>query len=377
MFKVCMVTLVILILTSCTSEMEEGNENLFLVVYPEAYPVNDFDLGDGSSILLHEKINNLLITKVNETGDILWTKNHYINYLLNQYAISYIENNQIVLFYSNDDGVIKHVFDLQGEEILKDSFDNEKYRFTCKSDEFIFTAMIEHSDNTIKYSKYSIEGDFIETKSGGSYDPSILSVRDVVIRNGFIYMFGHHNFIGSDNPLQNPYYESFICQKYNMDWVLIDEYKVETEGRSIERSGQVTDENYIIMSLAEPQEKDTYFHLFNTETNTEKVFKYEGIKTASVYMSQLSQNEFAINGSREREINGSDPKISQLTILDSELNILNKTVYGSRDSGETIFLTKNHGEYYSVMGRSAGTDGDFASLGAIGLENMFYYRFYK
>ncbi|WP_411030388.1 hypothetical protein [Spongiimicrobium sp. 3-5] len=341
----------------------------FVVLIPNGYPISSFELDDGKSLILYTNITDtVFISQLNNEGEIEWTKEHTITGTYS-YGLTFVLNNSIYL-YSSNSGLNKYVFNFSGDLMSSKLVSNETDYSIFKMGNFIYAPTLDIDNRRqVWYKKYTIEGDFVdELKFDVDY---MIFPQDIIVKNDKIYVFEKSDFQPDPD-----FYENAFCEIYDLDGNLIDTINTEILGTKTKHSNLVLANGNVLMSVYDPEVKNIELRLFSPEAAFIDSWTYEAINNTLSHVI-LKDDKIGLAGGRERVTNTSNPKLSQLTILSPDLEKLYTKNLGSYDYGEFFFDFVESDEFYYVLGRSAGRDGDFESLNEAEETNLFFYRLNK
>ncbi|MCF8255739.1 MAG: hypothetical protein K9J84_14270 [Bacteroidia bacterium] len=367
-----------IILSSCSNDKNITDEEInsdnkeFLVLFPESYPIDSFELQNGNSIVFYND-KKLKISEIDNFGEILWTKEHDL--LIELFSNSLFQlDNLIYLYSSNSLGLNKIVFNLQGEIIDTELLYSEGSLMT-KDSNFIYGFAFDYNiltNNTeITYRKYSLKGDFI-TEQSFVAELNGSSV-DLYIKDNHIYIFGDYLLPNS--------YQNYYCKVYDFQGSILSTINTETSETKSFHSKLVLDNGNILLSVYNLQINgnlsyiDSYdLILYNRSGNLIKT-KTINSDAFPLKLDLLSTDNIAVAGGRAGSLNGL--KLSQLTIFDQNLNEFYSRNIGGYNNLDVFFKINESSNYYYVLGRTDDNSGDYDlpnnSTGA----DMFYYKLKK
>lgn len=351
----------------------------FVRLFPEDYPVTIFELDTGKSLVFHEKFRGKLkASLVNSLGEVEWTKEHNLanDVFINQGSTAFKYNNQIYI-YTGRLGIHKYIFDLEANLITSETLSSEDDYFLQKDDLNIYAVRNVHGSNNSKvidYIKYSLTGNLIEGNNFLYENNSYSS--EIIIKNDLIYLFGESDFRSSLN-----FYENYYCSIFDLSGNLINRIDTETSNLKRSHSKLVLDNGNIIMSIYNFENingftalKDYEFRLFNLQGNLINSMVVNSSSNV-LKLELLLENRFGLAGGRNAL--STEPKFSQFSVFDSDLNQLYTKNIGSFDNGEEFFEIKESSESYYLLGRTDGTDGDFDLPNNSTTSDMFYFKLSK
>ena len=370
--------LILLTFISCdNSGIDNLDDNLnkdeFALLFPEDYPITSFEMENGKSIVFHEKYGNTIkISLVNNSGKVEWTKEHNLITDVTSGNCSFIFNNLIYL-YTGVYGINKYVFDFNGNLLKSESLSNEEHYYMIKDNDFLYAvkSTTSNNPNQINYIKYSLTGDYI---SELSFSEENISYSDkIIIKNNKIYLFGTSESQTSTNVSEN-----YFCKVLDLNGNFISIISTEISDQSTPHSKLILDNGNILMSIynfSNVTVLEGYeLRLFNEESNLLNSLIIPSYQNA-LRLDLLSGSNIGLAGGKNPS--SSELKLSQFTILDKNLNEIYHRSLGSYDNGEVFFKTLEYNNYYYLLGRTDGTNGDFDLPNNSTTSDMFLYRLNK
>ncbi len=327
----------------------------YVVLFPISRPITSLEI-DNELYVLYEDLEFDLqkLSKVSSNGVILWTKdlsinvtNHYLNFMTN-------DDNQLYLFNNSGLGNFDKVqFDLEGNITEVSLLSNESFDDVHINQNNFY--LIKHNSTGIYFEKYSSSGNLLETSNVN------ISIEEPdkskTIINNKSYLFGLSDFNGS----ALDFYDNYFCEIYENN-SLLNSIKINISNSSAHfRESLVLDNGNILFITKTPE--DTEFKLFDSSTGDNIANKtFEGIHNGDYSIFLMTDGNLGFVS--HTSINDKNTKLSQFTILDSNLNTISQRFFGSYEFGEIRYDTheSRDGNYYYITGRTNGIDGDYTGV---------------
>tara|TARA_R110001632_G_scaffold36869_5_gene93140 strand:+ start:10595 stop:11767 length:1173 start_codon:yes stop_codon:yes gene_type:complete len=356
--------------------------NEFALLFPgeTVFGLNHVEVNNGETVFLHtNSFDNVTLTLIDDSGRIIWTKEHHniLGYIASHIsAFPFLHNNKIIVFTTGS-GLHRYEFDLNGELLNSKTIiaNDGGYRLSKEGGVVhgVKTIVINPGTDT-RIIKVSLEGDLIETINV-STSSNISSENWVKIKNDRIYMFGRSLNQGPD--LSDDIY---FCEVFDRLGNLITRIETPTPANQLPHTQLVLNNGNILIAVANytsdisnnPNSYD--LRLFDPQGALIRNLTFES-PGDNLQLRELPNYKIAIAGKEKSSSSGM--KQSQFVVLNSSLDEMYRRNIGSFDGNETFYILKEYLNSYHMYGFTSGTDGDFDLPNNSSTRDLFYLKLDK
>lgn len=365
MKKSILLSLIVFFLLNCSGDENSNEQNTdlqndeFVVLLPIARPFTSIEVNNDLYTLYEDLVNDLnKLSKINNRGEVLWTKELSISLIFNNINFMAYDNNRLFVFSKSGNGIFNLIeFDLDGNFINTNPVSDENFDSVQINQNSFY--LIRHSPTSIYSEEYSTSGNLL-----GAFTNNISieepSYSKTIIKNNKSFLFSLSDFNGSALGAYNNYF----CEIYEND-TLLNSIEIDISSSVADFHNSLVLENENIVFIIRSPTNGTELKLFNSMTGDNIANKtFDGINSNDTRIFLMQDGNIGFVSQTGTSVNSENSKRSQFTILDSSLNIVSRKFFGSYSFGEIEYQVyeSNNGNYYYITGRTNGTDGDYLGI---------------